>query len=173
MNTTVFERVMEYGELPYQPSGSRVLVQIYPMNDKTQGGIVIPDSAKTNQFAGRILAGGLDALDKMIENDQRIGDDVLFAKFAGVVEELDHVVVKGNKDKCKHEWSRMDGGHNGRPAHKCKCGAIRQMDGTVVLLIDDIILNVTQANRLRTGEVYIYLGVTADGKPQHVFKRKE
>ena len=69
-----------------KPLHDRVIVQRLEEDDKTKGGIYIPDSAKEKPSEGKIIAVGSG---KILEDgsvrklDVKVGDRVLFAKYAG------------------------------------------------------------------------------------------
>jgi len=67
-----------------QPLHDRVLVKRINIEEKTEGGIFLPDSAKENPLEGEIIAVGPG---KIVNNarvplDIKVGDKVLFAKYA-------------------------------------------------------------------------------------------
>ncbi|RLB27119.1 MAG: co-chaperone GroES [Deltaproteobacteria bacterium] len=69
-----------------RPLGDRVIVKRIEEEEKTKGGIIIPDTAKEKPIEGEIIAVG-DG--KLLDNGQKIplevkkGDRVLFGKYAG------------------------------------------------------------------------------------------
>ncbi len=69
-----------------KPLNDRVLVKRLEMEEKTAGGIYIPDSAKEKPMKGEIVAVGPGKLDddgKRVKMTVKKGDMVLFAKYAG------------------------------------------------------------------------------------------
>ncbi|MCD6035600.1 MAG: groS [Rickettsiales bacterium] len=69
-----------------RPLHDRVLVKRIEENQKTAGGIIIPDSAKEKPTKGEVIAVGKGARDesgKPIPLDVKAGDIVLFAKWGG------------------------------------------------------------------------------------------
>jgi chaperonin GroES len=75
-----------------KPLGNRVVVEPIEQEDKTALGIVLPDTAKEKPQQGMILAAGPGERDdngKRIEMDVKVGDKVLFAKYAGTELKLD------------------------------------------------------------------------------------
>jgi len=69
-----------------RPLHDRVLVERTEAENKTAGGIIIPDSAKEKPAEGVVIAVGQGARDtngKLIPLDVKIGDKVLFAKWGG------------------------------------------------------------------------------------------
>ena len=69
-----------------RPLGERVLVKPLPSEEKTKGGIVLPDTAKEKPQEGEVIAVGSG---KLLETGQRVpidlkpGDKILFSKYAG------------------------------------------------------------------------------------------
>jgi chaperonin GroES len=69
-----------------RPLGDRVVVEPIEQDEKTSGGIIIPDTAKEKPKQGRVLAVGPGAKDesgKRIAMDVEVGDTVLFTQWAG------------------------------------------------------------------------------------------
>jgi chaperonin GroES len=64
-----------------KPLGDRVLVKPAPVEQKTVGGIIIPDSAKEKPLKGEVLAVGKGTKDE--EMVVAVGDNVLYGKYAG------------------------------------------------------------------------------------------
>jgi chaperonin GroES len=74
------------------PLHDRIVVSRIEAEDKTAGGIIIPDTAKEKPQEGRIVAVGPGKRDKegnRISPDVKAGDRVLFAKWAGTEFKLD------------------------------------------------------------------------------------
>ena len=70
-----------------KPLADRVLVLPAPAEDKTIGGIIIPDSAKENPLKGKVIAIGNGTKDE--EMVVKPDDTVLYGKYAGTEIELD------------------------------------------------------------------------------------
>ena len=69
-----------------KPLGDRVLVEASAKEEKTLSGIVLPDSAKEKPQEGTIVAVGAGALNKdgvRVALEVKVGDRVLFSKYAG------------------------------------------------------------------------------------------
>ena len=69
-----------------RPLHNRLIVQRITGEEKTAGGIIIPDSAKEKPTEGKVLAAGPGKRDdkgKMIAMDVKKGDRVLFSKYGG------------------------------------------------------------------------------------------
>jgi chaperonin GroES len=69
-----------------QPLDDRVVVQRLEAEEKTAGGIVLPDTAKEKPQKGKVIAVGPGKLSddgKRIPPEVKVGDVVLFGKYAG------------------------------------------------------------------------------------------
>ena len=70
-----------------KPLADRVLIKPVAAEEKTVGGIIIPDSAKEKPLKGNVVAVGKGTKDE--EMVLKAGDSVLYGKFAGTELELD------------------------------------------------------------------------------------
>jgi len=78
--------------LSLKPLGDRVVVEPIEQEEVTAGGIVLPETAKEKPQQGKVLAAGPGARDedgKHIAMDVKVGDKVLYAKYAGTEFKLD------------------------------------------------------------------------------------
>ena len=78
--------------MAFRPLGDRVLVKRVEEEEKTKGGIIIPDTAKEKPQEGEVLAVGPGARDdsgKRIEPEVKIGDRILFGKWSGTEVKID------------------------------------------------------------------------------------
>ena len=76
----------------FRPLHDRVVVRRIEADQKTKGGIIIPDTAKEKPSEGEIIAvgpGGRDESCKLIPMDVKAGDRVLFGKWSGTEVKLD------------------------------------------------------------------------------------
>lgn len=64
-----------------KPLGDRVLVEAAPAEEKTAGGIIIPDTAKEKPQKGKVIAAGAGKKDE--PTTVKPGDTVLYGKYAG------------------------------------------------------------------------------------------
>ena len=86
--------------MKFKPLHDRVLVKRTEEEDKTSGGIIIPDTAKEKPIQGEVLAvgnGTKDESGKVVALDVKTGDKVLFGKWSGTeikVEGEDLVIMK-------------------------------------------------------------------------------
>ncbi|TIQ33524.1 MAG: co-chaperone GroES [Mesorhizobium sp.] len=72
--------------MKFHPLHDRVLVRRIEAEEKTAGGIIIPDTAKEKPQQGEIIAAGPGARDesgKLIPLDVKVGDRILFGKWSG------------------------------------------------------------------------------------------
>jgi chaperonin GroES len=77
-----------------KPLADRVVVKKLEAEEKTAGGIVLPDTAKEKPQQGEILAVGAGALDEKGGRkpmEVKVGDKVLFAKYSGTEVKIDGV----------------------------------------------------------------------------------
>jgi chaperonin GroES len=78
-----------------KPLGSRVVIEPTEQEEITAGGIVLPETAKEKPQKGKILSvgpGDRDDAGKRIPMDVKVGDTVLYAKYAGT-----EIKVEGKK----------------------------------------------------------------------------
>ena len=76
----------------FRPLHDGVVVRRIDADEKTKGGIIIPDTAKEKPSQGEVLAvgpGGRDEAGKLIAIDLKVGDRVLFGKWSGTEVKLD------------------------------------------------------------------------------------
>lgn len=69
-----------------RPLNDRILVRRFEEEEQTKGGIIIPDSAKETPAEGEVVAvgpGKKDDKGKVIPVDLKVGDHVMFRKYAG------------------------------------------------------------------------------------------
>ena len=76
----------------FRPLHDRVVVRRVESEEKTKGGIIIPDTAKEKPQEGEIIAVGSGARDeagKLVPLDVKAGDRILFGKWSGTEVKLD------------------------------------------------------------------------------------
>ena len=76
----------------FRPLHDRVLVERLESEEKTAGGIIIPDTAKEKPMQGKIVSAGAGARDeqgKVHPLDVKAGDTVLFGKWSGTEVKID------------------------------------------------------------------------------------
>jgi chaperonin GroES len=80
--------------MKFRPLHDRVVVTRIDAEDKTAGGIIIPDTAKEKPQEGKVIAvgpGGRDESGKLIPIGIKAGDRVLFGKWSGTEVKIDGV----------------------------------------------------------------------------------
>ncbi len=78
--------------MKFRPLHDRVLIEILDSEEKTSGGIIIPDTAKEKPQEGEIVAVGPGAKSedgKIVPMDVAVGDIVLFGKWSGTEVKID------------------------------------------------------------------------------------
>lgn len=89
-----------------KPLHNRVLVLRIREEEKTAGGIIIPDSAKEKPQEGKIVAAGEGGFDKNGNRtplDVKVGDKVLFGKYAGTeikIDGVEHLMMREDDILC-------------------------------------------------------------------------
>ena len=76
----------------FRPLHDRVVVKRIDPEEKSKGGIIIPDTAQEKPSQGEVIAvgpGGRDEAGKIIKPDVKAGDRVLFGKWSGTEVKLD------------------------------------------------------------------------------------
>jgi len=103
--------------MKFRPLHDRVVVRRIDAEEKTAGGIIIPDTAKEKPMEGEIIAVGAGARDeagKLVPLDVKAGDRVLFGKWSGTEVKLD------GQDLLIMKESDIMGIIEGQPAMKRK-----------------------------------------------------
>jgi chaperonin GroES len=83
-----------------RPLGDRILVKRIKEEDKTKGGIIIPDTAKEKPQEGKVVAVGKGRRSEkgdLIAPDVKAGDRILFGKYSGSEVKLegeDHLILR-------------------------------------------------------------------------------
>jgi chaperonin GroES len=83
-----------------RPLGDRILVKRIQEEEKTKGGIIIPDTAKEKPQEGRVVAVGKGKVTeegKLLSPDVKAGDKILFGKYAGSevkIEGEEHLILR-------------------------------------------------------------------------------
>ena len=78
--------------MSFRPLQDRVLIRRVEQDEKTAGGIIIPDTAKEKPQEGEVIAvgpGGRDEAGKLVPIDVKSGDRILFGKWSGTEVRLD------------------------------------------------------------------------------------
>jgi len=83
-----------------RPLHDRIIVKRLDEEEKTKGGIIIPDSAKEKPMEGEVIAAGNGKKTddgKLIKLDVKAGDRVLFSKYAGTevkIDGVEHLIMR-------------------------------------------------------------------------------
>ena len=94
--TAATKGAKELREIPmkFRPLHDRVVVKRIDADEKSAGGVIIPDTAKEKPSQGEITAvgpGGRDEAGKLIPIDLKVGDHVLFGKWSGTEVKIEGV----------------------------------------------------------------------------------
>ena len=101
--------------MKFRPLHDRVVVRRLDAEEKTAGGIIIPDTAKEKPMEGEVIAAGAGERDesgKLVPLDVKMGDRILFGKWSGTEIKLD------GEDLIIMKESDIMGVIEGRPAKK-------------------------------------------------------
>jgi len=83
-----------------RPLQDRVIVKRLAEEEKTKGGIIIPDTAKEKPMEGLVISVGKGKTDndgKLIKPDVKAGDRILFGKYAGTevkIDGVEHLIMR-------------------------------------------------------------------------------
>ncbi|HHW41372.1 MAG TPA: co-chaperone GroES [Syntrophomonadaceae bacterium] len=83
-----------------RPIGDNVLVKPSSKEEKTQGGIILPDTAKEKPQEGEVIAVGPGRLlenGTRVQPEVKVGDKVIFAKYGGTevkVDDVEYLILK-------------------------------------------------------------------------------
>jgi chaperonin GroES len=83
-----------------RPLGDRVLVKRLKEEDRTKGGIIIPDTAKEKPQEGKVVAVGKGKVNddgRLISTEVKAGDKILFGKYSGSEVNIDgeeHLIMR-------------------------------------------------------------------------------
>jgi chaperonin GroES len=123
--------------MKFRPLHDRVVVRRIDAEEKTAGGIIIPDTAKEKPQQGEVLAvgpGKRDETGKLVPPDVRAGDEILFGKWSGTEVKIDGEdllimkeddimgVVEGRCQEQNHRLHVAQGWRAGRRSRTCSAG---------------------------------------------------
>ena len=80
--------------MKFRPLHDRVLIKVLDSEEKTKGGIIIPDTAKKKPQEGEVVAVGPGAKTedgKTVKMDVKVGDKVIFGKWSGTEIKIDNI----------------------------------------------------------------------------------
>jgi chaperonin GroES len=92
--TLTFQSLFEEKLMKFRPLHDRVVVKRIDAEERSAGGIIIPDTAKEKPSQGEVVSvgpGGRDENGKLIPIDVKAGDRVLFGKWSGTEVKIDGV----------------------------------------------------------------------------------
>jgi chaperonin GroES len=97
-----------------QPLADRVVIKPIEREEKTKTGIILPDTAKEKPQEGKVIAVGPGRLSddgKLIKMDVKVGDRVIYARYAGTEIKVDdeEVVILRENDILAKRISRKSG----------------------------------------------------------------
>jgi chaperonin GroES len=83
-----------------RPLGDRILIKRIKEQEKSKGGIIIPDTAKEKPQEGKVVAvgkGKMTEQGKLLPPDVKAGDKILFGKYSGsdvMIEGEEHLILR-------------------------------------------------------------------------------
>ncbi len=83
-----------------RPLSDRILVERVEEEEKTKGGLYIPDTAKEKPAEGKVVASGNGRMGedgKLLPMDVKVGDRVLFSKYGGTevkIDGIDYLIMR-------------------------------------------------------------------------------
>lgn len=174
----------ELRQAPGLPLGNRVLVREFPPESKTEGGLELAETSKERYFAGTLLAAGDQAADRLYDLGVELGDEVWFGKYAGLIQEWQHIVGEVDIKECPHtgawdlvprddqRWRFAGTPDDNRSLRACRsCGTLKLTERVIVMSVDDLCVDVDLQWRLETGEMRRHRGVTEDGATRYITGR--
>lgn len=181
----------ELREAPAMPLGGRCIVLPRPVTKETEGKLVKPDVAQERTFAGFLLEAGDQAADKLYDIDCRIGDEVWYGKYCGVIEAWERIVKDGSK-KCKHDgaWDHVPKGNFLGSARDPRWDVVKDFDEEMVLVAcracealkltqrvifidgEDVMCSVDAQVRRERGITRRVRGTTTDGRTRYYIERE-
>ncbi|KYO67998.1 MULTISPECIES: co-chaperone GroES [Thermovenabulum] len=82
-----------------RPLGDRIVVKVLDKEEKTKGGIVIPDTAKEKPQKGEVIAVGTGEIvdGQRVPLEVKVGDKIIFSKYAGTevkIDEQEYLILR-------------------------------------------------------------------------------
>lgn len=87
-------------KLKIRPLGDRLVVEPLEAEEKTKGGIILPDTAKEKPQEGKVVAVGKGKRDEngnLIPMEVKVGDKVLYSKYAGTevtINDKEYIILR-------------------------------------------------------------------------------
>ncbi|WP_422445028.1 co-chaperone GroES [Thermoanaerobacterium sp. DL9XJH110] len=74
-----------------KPLGDRIVIKVLEKEEKTKGGIVLPDTAKEKPQKGEVIAVGTGEIidGKKVPLEVKVGDKIIYSKYAGTEVKID------------------------------------------------------------------------------------
>ena len=94
------EEGKEGSSMQIAPLADRVLVRPLEAEEKTKGGIILPDTAKEKPQEGRVMAVGKGKVSddgKFQPMEVKVGDKILYGKYSGTeikIEDIEHLIIR-------------------------------------------------------------------------------
>lgn len=170
---------------PAHALGDRILVREFPVESVTEGGLHIPETAKERYMAGQLLSAGDKAADKLYDLGVEIGDEIWYAKYAGIIQEWQHI-VGDDVETCDHDgvwdfvsasesakWSNVGFKPNeNTKLRECRaCGTLKVTERVIAMSVDDICVDVDLLERLETGQMRRLRGKDPEGRTRYYIER--
>lgn len=160
---------------PGAPNGERILVRQKPTSDlagpKGAAVIITPEIARIKPWYGIILDAGCKAADQLYDNGHEVGDRIVYAKYAGVIEEWEHFLDEGDPN-CHHIYEHLPTKVDNTQSRACEmCSAVLVKEECIAMTTKDIQLNIDLQLRIEKGLVRRQRAETADGQTCHVIER--
>lgn len=85
--------------MKFKPLGDRILIKQLDAEEKTAGGIILPETAKEKPQKAEVVAvgEGKKVDDKIVPVSLKVGDKVLYGKYAGtevVIDQAEYIIIK-------------------------------------------------------------------------------
>jgi len=87
-------------KLKIRPLGDRIVVEPLEAEEKTKGGIILPDTAKEKPQEGKVVAVGKGKVGedgKLVSMEVKVGDKVLYGKYSGTeitIDDKEYIILK-------------------------------------------------------------------------------
>ena len=87
-------------KLKIRPLGDRIVVEPLEAEEKTKGGIILPDTAKEKPQEGKVVAVGKGKVGedgKVVSMEVKVGDKVLYGKYSGTeitIDDKEYIILK-------------------------------------------------------------------------------
>ncbi len=87
-------------KIKIRPLGDRIVVEPLEAEEKTKGGIILPDTAKEKPQEGKVVAVGKGKVGedgKLVSMEVKVGDKVLYGKYSGTeitIDDKEYIILK-------------------------------------------------------------------------------